>query len=736
MIEHTLLIFWGIWLLLIFVAACRVFSFLFLRRRQDKWWGDGGRNQQPVALIVAAKGFDLQATPRFFDSIFDQNYSNYRVIVSFESWDDPVALWLSEHLEVGQRNPVWLHPHTDTGLRSITLVCSGPAESEGQKVHNQIAAFKTLTRKDAIIAFADADILCGSDWLPKLVAPINQGTHPLSTTYRWLIPKRPTLPNQLASVINGSITTQGGSELTNVLWGGSMAVSRQVFDELDVPSLLSGSLNDDLRLSKAARQQGNKVAFVRSLILPTLIDFNWQTFFEFVKRQYTQVKFFSPILYTGTNIVLGFYVLGAVSIISALIYGYFYAWIPIAAAYVIDQFRSLARQQVYLSLFPENGIRQKLFAAGWLEHMMTPFWMILHWALLVSTWTQNRITWAGIRYQILSNSKTKVLFRSSAVQTLPAGAPGPAMLAALLDRKRASSTQPIRPVSVEVPAEVPAAATFTADATTAAEVTLSPEPTPAPVLNAPEEPRAITPALSPEPLQAIPHPGGPSAIYPLTTAFYERPVRPQGISAARSRGSISAVEAILSKSRILPPFLFTVPPNAPTNEIEKRKTFVSSSPVLPAVPILSVAEMTRTKARLDGAQKLSIPEVRSGQNGVVLSTAEWLRRKSRVCRSPLNKVPTLALQPAPTPVANPPKAAAPILPSIEVTHAVHQSEDSLITWPNSRSYAARRPNVGGGNLNGMVSNYPALSSRVGQSSRIAGGAILPRPGTRRPSGRP
>src|SRR5690606_11701854 len=195
----------------------------------------------------------------------------------------------------------------------------------------------------------------------------------------------------------------------------------------------------DLRLSKAARKAGNRVAFVRSLILPTMVDFTWGDFFEFVKRQYTQVKFFSPILYTGINLVLGFYILGALSIVAALIYGYFYAWIPVAAAYAIDQFRALARQQVYLSLFPEHGIRQKLFAAGWLEHMLTPFWIGLHWLLLASTWTQSKLTWAGIRYRIRSVNRTQILSRPTGREALPAGAPGLAMLGALHDRRRGGS---------------------------------------------------------------------------------------------------------------------------------------------------------------------------------------------------------------------------------------------------------------------------------------------------------
>jgi len=515
MIERVLFVFWAVWLLLVLIAAVRVIGFDIARRLQDRRWSDGSANQRRVALIIPVKGFDLQSTPRFFDSIFAQAYGDYRVIVTFESWREPVALWLKDRLELSEDDPVWRHPDEDAGLRDITLVCAGAAEREGQKVHNQRAAFRRLEPDDAIVAFADADIQCKNDWLARLVAPINQDTHRLSTTYRWLIPKRPTLPNQLASVINGSVTTQGGWERTNVLWGGSMALSREVFDELEVPSLLSGSLNDDLRLAKAARGAGHRIAFVRSLVLPTLIDFNWKTFVEFARRQYIQVKIFSPILYAGANFVLGLYALGILSLVAALIYGYFYAWIPIAAAYVIDQFRGLARQQVYLALFPEQGIRRKLFAACWLEHMLTPFWMLLHWLLLASTWTQNRVTWGGIRYQVISNSKTRILARETAEEELPVGTPGLALVSALHDHRR-TEWAPARPHHrVETPvADTPSPAP-------PEPVAESVPPTEAPAPAAPEPavemptPEPAAPAAStPEP---IAHPGGPSAVRPLAS---------------------------------------------------------------------------------------------------------------------------------------------------------------------------------------------------------------------------
>lgn len=577
MIERVFLIIWGLWLLLILLAAFRVFGFLIARRFQDKRWGDGTKNQQPAAVIIPVKGFDYQATPRFFDTLFAQEYSNYRVIVCFESWGDPVAVWLKDELELTEDHPFWIHPDEDSGLKSITLACSGISQDEGQKVHNQRAAFEHLDENDEVIVFADADISFKTDWLPRLIAPINQKTHPLATTYRWLVPKRPTLPNQVASVINGSITTQGGSELTNVLWGGSMAIARSAFDKLDVPSLLEGSLNDDLRLSKAARKAGNKIAFVRSLVLPTMIDFNWKTFFEFAKRQYTQVKFFSPILYTGTNFVLGFYAIGLLSIIGALVYGYFYAWIPIAAAYVIDQFRALMRQQIYLSLFPEDGIRRKLFSAGWLEHMLTPFWMLMHWLLLISTWTQSKVTWAGTQYRILSKSKTRILSRTVVAERLPVGVPGLALVSALHDRKRTGYTQPIQPlpttpVKTEPIEPVAAPVENLAEEEVEELVGVVDSADEAPSLpdtgaaepdeSTEEETGGLEPAETQEPAPALSHPGiNPHVLAlnaPPPSLRRKRKSRP----VAKRKKNLAATPSHLSKTRARPHVLYSPLPLA------------------------------------------------------------------------------------------------------------------------------------------------------------------------------
>ncbi|MEM7697085.1 MAG: glycosyltransferase [Verrucomicrobiota bacterium] len=441
MIETILYAFWGLWLFGLLVAVIRVGTFPIAMHFQQKRWGKPVKKQEPVALILPAKGFALPHTTRVLNKLFAQDYPHYRVIVAFESWDDPIAQYLCEQLDLSQNRPTWRHPEMGANLREVALVCSGESEDEGQKVHNQRAAIAELTTEDRIIVFADADIEIDSTWLGKLVAPLNHGTHAFSTSYRWLVPRRPSFASQLASTINASITTQGGPEWSSFLWGGTMAMTRDAFDKIDVPGLLRGSLNDDLRISKVARKAGNRIAFVRSLITPTKVDFTLSSFLEFARRQYTQVRFFSPILYTCANIILAGYVIGLLSIVAAIVAGVFWAWVPLAAAYLLDQVRACLRQRVYLKLFQSEHIRKRLLAASWLEHMLTPLWLVIHWLIIASTWKKQTIDWAGIRYRIVSNSETEVLHRNEETPSLPVGVPSLALSSFVI-----SPTQPISPV--------------------------------------------------------------------------------------------------------------------------------------------------------------------------------------------------------------------------------------------------------------------------------------------------
>lgn len=414
MIELFFWILSGFWMAEALFACLKVAFFARrMRRERDLWGRCPVEDQRSAVVVLAVKGFDPEHTPPFFEALFSQEYRRYRVIVAAESADDPVVPWLKKRLGLGAEEWTWAPAPGRGGLTGAQIIVAGLCRGRGQKVHNQVRAFAELEPGDAIVAFADADIRCGRDWLAKLAAPINAGTHSLSSTYRWLIPRRATLVNAFASVINASVATLGGQETWNQLWGGSMAIGRPDFDDLDVPGLFSGSLNDDLRLGKAARRSGRRMAYVRDLLMPSPVDFTWAGFFEFARRQYYQVRFFSPIFYRLSLLLTWGNVLGLAAALVALgVFRWPLAWLPLAFVAVCDQARALGRWRLCRELFDGETL-EALRVTRPVEHLATPLWMLAHGIASASALFTDRIGWAGVDYRVVAADRTEVLGRGS-----------------------------------------------------------------------------------------------------------------------------------------------------------------------------------------------------------------------------------------------------------------------------------------------------------------------------------
>ena len=193
-------------------------------RDYRRWLDNGAKphEKRRVALVIAVKGVS-ENFDRFLDFALHQDYPDYRVIFVTASEDDPAHAAIRERLGTSDR---------------ATLVVAGTAERTGQKVHNQLAAFRHLQETDRIVAFADGDLFGRKDWLSCLVLPLNLSQADCTTGYRWFIPADLSMPNRVLSLIGTAIEPLIGPNWRMCLWGGSMAVTREVFEELEIPKNL------------------------------------------------------------------------------------------------------------------------------------------------------------------------------------------------------------------------------------------------------------------------------------------------------------------------------------------------------------------------------------------------------------------------------------------------------------------------------------------------------------------
>ena len=362
-------------------------------------WIAGGvevKKTKRVALIIAVKGVS-ENFDRFMDFVLSQDYPDYHVVFTTESETDPVHAAILKRL-------------AKSGFTKARLIVAGMAEHTGQKVHNQLAAFKKLDSSDEIIAFADGDLYGFKNWLSCLALPLNLGQADFTTGYRWMIPANQSLPNRIIALMGTAIEPLIGPAWRMCLWGGSMAMTREVFEELKVSENLDGSINDDVRLSAIAREAGKRMKYVRSVAAPSPVDFNWASFFEFGRRQYFQLRVGHQSLWWMALMVPLLYLASFLTCASRLVQGNLLIFIPFAVAIVLNLARTNVRRGYLADRFHHgeaDSLDESVRRSWWLDPLIN----FLHLIIILSSACGREIVWAGICYRVTGPQETEIIHR-------------------------------------------------------------------------------------------------------------------------------------------------------------------------------------------------------------------------------------------------------------------------------------------------------------------------------------
>jgi cellulose synthase/poly-beta-1,6-N-acetylglucosamine synthase-like glycosyltransferase len=367
--------------------------YLVQRRKLD----DGMERMETkrVALVIPVKGIS-DNFPRFMDFALGQDYPDYHVIFVVESENDPAC------------GPIRQKIH---GHNHARIIVAGEAASSGQKVHNQLAAFKHLEAGDRIVAFADGDLVASENWLSDLSFPLNQGHADCTTGYRWFIPENQRLPNRVIALIGTAIEPLLGPGWRMCLWGGSMAMSREAFDEMEVPRNLEGSVNDDLRITQLAKRAGKRMRYTRTVAALTPVDFTWASLLEFGRRQYFQVRIYQPSLWLRALLIPLLHLVSFSVCLLRLVQGDFWMLGYFGAAVTLNAFRTKVRREYLKERFTDGGVEAldaAVKSSWWMDTMVNA----VHLFIVFSAACGRIITWAGIRYKVTGPQKTEIIRRA------------------------------------------------------------------------------------------------------------------------------------------------------------------------------------------------------------------------------------------------------------------------------------------------------------------------------------
>ena len=225
----------------------------------------------PFASVIApCKGLD-EGLRENLSALLELDYPAYEVIFVVDDERDLAVPVIEELLNRGGQNQ---------------LVIASNASDSSQKVENIREAVKHADPRSEVFVFVDSDARPQKDWLRHLVAPLEEETVGAATGYRWFLSKKPSFASELRSAWNASIASAlGPNAKSNFCWGGSMAVRREVWLQLNLSERLNSTLSDDFTVTRAMNDASLEIRFVPQALTPSIENCTWRELFEFTTRQ-------------------------------------------------------------------------------------------------------------------------------------------------------------------------------------------------------------------------------------------------------------------------------------------------------------------------------------------------------------------------------------------------------------------------------------------------------------------
>lgn len=354
-----------------------------------------------VLVCVPCKGLDLDLASNL-TCVLSQNYPNFRVRFVVESMTDPAHAVIQRLIA--------------TSSVPCELLVAGTCTDSGQKVHNLCCATAELPDDVQVLAFFDSDARPAPDALARLVDRVCRGELQVATGYRWFIPHRPNVASLTLASVNAAVASLLNHQGWNLVWGGSWAVTRELFEKTALADAWRGTLSDDLVASRVMRSAGAKVAFEPGCMAASLIDVNWKEAATFLRRQFLIGRCYAPLWWWGALplvVLQPLVLLGGLALAPALAWqgDPFWFWpLPVSVVlYMLAALRGRWRQATWSSRV--NAAPDALRAGAQFDRWAAPWnWLAAAGTMLASA-VGRSITWRGIRYHIGSAGRITLLGR-------------------------------------------------------------------------------------------------------------------------------------------------------------------------------------------------------------------------------------------------------------------------------------------------------------------------------------
>ncbi len=360
-----------------------------------------------VSVVAPARGID-EGLRENIRALIHQNYPFYEILFVSDRADDPCLKIIEQVKEA----------YGASGRVRARVIVSGPATDCGQKVHNLRVASGQISPKCEVLVFVDTDARPDADWLRQLVAPLADETLGAATGYRWFVPDKGGAASRVRSVWNASVASAlGANRDKNFCWGGSTAIRRSNFEQLNISDRWRGSVSDDFTLTHVLQEAKLPIYYSANCLVPSVGDCDFHELLEFSTRQIKITRAYAPHLWK--QVFLG-------SLIFSLVFfgGWFLVlvravlglsfWVPLillCVIFVLGAAKSFVRwQAVTIPLLQyHRDLRRDLLG----QMLLWPFASLLYLYNAIAAAFSSRIEWRGITYELKSPTEAVIIARDS-----------------------------------------------------------------------------------------------------------------------------------------------------------------------------------------------------------------------------------------------------------------------------------------------------------------------------------
>ncbi|MDX6613821.1 MAG: hypothetical protein QOD75_3007 [Blastocatellia bacterium] len=338
-------------------------------------------------------------------TLLQQNYPAYEVL--FVAGDAGDSAWplINELSEQSKADP----------RIAAHRVVAGPALDSGQKVHNLRVAVTHTDQRSEVFVFVDSDARPDSNWLRSLVAPLDDQGVGATTGYRWFVANG-GLAAHLRSVWNASIASALGADgHKNFCWGGSTAIRRSTFENLNVSERWRGSVSDDFTLMRTLREAKLPIQFVPDCLVPSFGASTFRELLEFTTRQLKITRVYATHFWRSvllgsllfTAVFFGGIALMAARAARGLPVGWLLALLAII--FILGAAKGLIRLRAIADVLPEYKVDS---LASLLAHLfLWPVAALLYLYNALAAAFSRRISWRGITYELKSPTEAVIIAR-------------------------------------------------------------------------------------------------------------------------------------------------------------------------------------------------------------------------------------------------------------------------------------------------------------------------------------